>query len=305
MIPFLDLGAAAFLAALLQGLALVAIFSAFGALLFRSLLAPPGYEPGPGTHDRGLILARASLVLACLVEIAWLGAVAASLASRGGAVAALAILPTVITETSFGRVALVQILLLALALCLPKRPVAGIGARGAMLAAGAAVVLQAWHLHGAAMTGGISLLLVAEILHVLAAALWLGSLLPLLLFLRERPAAAAAAARRYSPFGAACVLVLAATGFYQGLRLMGSISDLWSGAYGWIVLFKVALFLVLIGIAWTNRFRLAPRLTRPDAAVSRAALVRNIACETAIGLLVVLAAALLASLSPPLTSMTM
>jgi mono/diheme cytochrome c family protein len=143
-----------------------------------------------------------------------------------------------------------------------------------------------------AMYGGPSWLLLAEALHLLAAGAWLGGLLPLaLLVAAAPPSLAAAAARRFSRLGMACVVVIAGTALFQFLVLMGGLPGLLGTAYGLVGLLKTLLFLLLLGFAAYNRFRLVP-------ALAKSRLVRSIAAETATGLLTVLAAGLLTSLAP-------
>jgi putative copper export protein len=57
-------------------------------------------------------------------------------------------------------------------------------------------------------------------------------------------------------------------------------------AYGWVLLLKAALFAALLGLAAINRFRLTPALGRQDAQTARGALMRTIAAETVLGLMV-------------------
>ena len=147
------------------------------------------------------------------------------------------------------------------------------------------------------MHSGLSLLLVSEVLHVLAAGAWLGTLLPLALLVRmASPEAGSIASRRFSPFGFACVLVLAVTAFWQGLVLVGSLRGLIATAYGWMVLVKLALFAILIGFALRNHFRLTLPLRGTDPISARHALERSIVREASVGLAIVLVAAVLASL---------
>jgi putative copper resistance protein D len=154
------------------------------------------------------------------------------------------------------------------------------------------------------MYGRPSLLLFCEIFHVMAAAGWLGMLPALLLLVSVAPLnAASRALQRFSPFGALCVFVLVATAFCQGLILVGSIHALLTSAYGWMVLVKLALFAVLIGFAYRNQFRLAPRLLATNPEAGRCALRRSILLESIAGLLIVLAAGVLANLPPGMDMM--
>jgi mono/diheme cytochrome c family protein len=149
------------------------------------------------------------------------------------------------------------------------------------------------------MTDGPSLLLGASVLHLLAAGAWLGGLLPLLLVVRAAPARTGAmAARWFSPLGKVCVLLLVGSAVVQFWQLIGGMPGVVGTAYGWTATLKLVLFAVLLGFAWVNRYRLAPRLLGPAPDVTRPVLLRSIAVQTGFGVLVVLAASVLSSLPP-------
>ncbi len=126
----------------------------------------------------------------------------------------------------------------------------------------------------------------ADLVHVWAAAVWLGGLLALVLSLWEmrrvvrsaRPAASprararerlsALVARRFSRVALAAVLLIAASGLARALAELTSVQQLWQLSYGRAILVKTGLLLALLVLAWINRFRLVPRLaagrsTRP------------------------------------------
>lgn len=69
-------------------------------------------------------------------------------------------------------------------------------------------------------------------------------------------------------------------------------------AYGWVLLTKTGLFVALLALAALNHFRFAPALARQRTRSAAMALTCSIASEIAVGLLVVLAAAVLSSLEP-------
>jgi putative copper resistance protein D len=247
---------------------------------------------------------RLSLWFAILAAIIWLLLESASMAGTG-IPEAIEVVPMVISSTLFGHVIMAQIILLLMAATLTLwwatrerllRVAAG--------SAGLATMLQAWHLHGAAMHPGLSPLLISEVLHVLAAGAWLGSLLPLALLIRVSPAQeGVAASRRFSNLGIGCVLVLVATAIWQGLVLVGGLDGLLGTPYGWMVLVKITLFAVLLAFAWRNRFRLTPALT-DNAEPARRVLTQSVLRESGVGLVIVLVASVLASL-PPGMHMTM
>ena len=108
-----------------------------------------------------------------------------------------------------------------------------------------------------------------DLLHLGAAAVWIGGLLTLLAVLRAPlgiETTRRAAARRFSTVALAAVGVLAASGVGRSLSELDSISQLWSTAYGQMLFVKTALFVPLLGIGRLNRRLLerdTARLRRP------------------------------------------
>jgi putative copper resistance protein D len=271
---------------LVRGSFVAAMLSATGALMFRVRFGtPPGLRP----------LITASLGTALTAGALWLGLTAAGFADADSVAAALAAVPAVLAGTTFGRALAMQLAALAAAAALQRRDRAGPALALAALAAG----LQATHLHGWAMAGTTGLITLLGLLHVLAAAFWLGGLAPLFLLLRAvPPAAAATAVRGFSRLGIVCVALLAASAYGQGAVLIGGLPDLAASAYGRTVAAKLALFALLLSLAARHRFRLTPALTG-DASVSAGrALAHSVLAETGIGLLAVFAAAVLSYLPP-------
>ncbi len=295
---------------LARGLWVAALLSAFGSLLFRAVVAPRALRLLPEAEalaagarlDR---ISQASLGVAMAAGLAWLLAMAGSMASADTLTQAAAAVPTVLTGTDFGHVLIAQFAAAALAVLLlgsgrnPAR-------RWAALAAGtAAMVLQAGHGHAASMYAGLSWLLLVAVVHLLGAGGWLGGLLPLLLLVRTTPAKPAVTAARYfSPLGKVCVVAVAGSAVWQGWVLVGSIPALAGTAYGWVVVAKILLLAVLTGFALANRYRFAPALLRGDPAAARRVLIRSIAVQTGFSLAVIAAAVVLSSLAPAMHTQT-
>ena len=289
------------LLALARGAWDAALLSLFGTLLFRVTVAPRALvraEPQVSARlDRHLDrLGWASLGVAGLALLAWGWLQAAEIAGTGS----VAAVSTVARDTVFGHVVLLQLAgLCGTAMLLRAGRSVPTWLRAALAAAAATTALQAGHGHALALQDGPSLLLVASVVHVLAAGAWLGGLLPLLLVVQVAPPrAGAAAARWFSPLGKWCVALMGGTAIVQFLVLIGGLPGLLGTSYGWTAMAKLVLFAVLLGFAWVNRYRLAPRLLGPAAEASRPELRRSIAVQTGFGLLVVLAAAVLSSLPP-------
>ncbi len=299
MLPAFDIDGG-IMPALARGLAVAALLSAFGSLVFQVFVLPRVPAEAARCCKPGqAALTRWSLAAALAGLLAWLVAESGDMAGAGSAVQALAAVPAVLPATDFGRLIGWQILAVLAAAALLGRHADGWRQRGALAAATAALALQAGHSHAASMYAGPSFLLASDVAHLFAAGAWLGGLLPLLLLVRDAPAKAGAlAARWFSPLGKLCLVALTASALFQGWVLVGSIPGLVGTAYGWVALAKLALFGVLFGFAVFNRYRLAPALLRNDPVAAKRALVRSIGVQTGFGLAVVAAAIVLSSLPP-------
>jgi putative copper resistance protein D len=148
----------------------------------------------------------------------------------------------------------------------------------------------------------------ADVLHLIAAAAWVGALVPLALVLlatgrdARSVAGARAATVRFSTFGIASVGTLLVTGAINTWYLVGSVHALADTDYGRLVLTKVALFLGMVAIAAVNRLRLTPRLVGDANAVASAnalrQLRRNVVIEVLVGAVIIAIVAVL-GVTPP------
>jgi putative copper resistance protein D len=279
---------------LLRGGHVAGTLSLFGSLGFLALIVPPGARAA--LRLRGWLVA--SLAAALGFGSLWLLAVVAEVAGDAGPGAAWAALPAVLTRTEFGRNSLFRAVLL-----LATGAIVLIGPRfrfapAAACVAGLAVVLLAGVGHAAALPPAEALLpSLVETLHLLAAGLWLGGLVPLLLALRLP--ASEVVVRRFSRLGAAAVALLALTAVGNAVLWVGSLSALIDSAYGRWVLAKLALFVAMLALAAVNRWRLTPALAGHAPEAARRRLRRSIAAEAMLGLAIVAAAGMLASTAPP------
>jgi putative copper export protein/mono/diheme cytochrome c family protein len=289
---------------LVRSLWVAALLSAFGSLVFRLVVAPRSARrmarEEAARVERGLDrLTLGSLVAALAGACAWLVLLAGNMASADTLAQSLQAVPTVLTQTSFGHIISGQIVALILSVLLFGRGTNPVRRGLAMGGCTLATILQAGHGHAASMYSGPSWLLGADALHLVGAGAWLGGLLPLLLVVAMAPAKAAATAARYfSPLGKLCIAALVVSALFQGWVLVGTIPGLAGTAYGWMVLVKLALLGVLLGFAAINRYRFAPALIHGDPGTARRVFIRSIVIQTGFGLAIVLAAAVLGSLSP-------
>jgi len=142
--------------------------------------------------------------------------------------------------------------------------------------------------------------IVADVLHVGAAAVWIGGLLALAVALPraarrlspdQRPLFAAALVPRLSALALVSVLVIAATGLIRALSELSAVSQLWSTGYGRALLVKTGFLAGVVALGWINRTRLEPRLRL-------GALRRNVVAELVLLAGVVTAVAFLTALAP-------
>lgn len=133
-----------------------------------------------------------------------------------------------------------------------------------------------------------------DLLHVGTASVWTGGVAMLLLDLAEEHARADRL-RRFSAVALPSVAVLAGTGAARAYFELDSFAQLWSTGYGRVLLVKSALLLVLVGLGWRNRRRLAARVVAPLA------WRRPLGVELVLLASLVVAVALLTSLAPGVT----
>ena len=189
---------------------------------------------------------------------------------------------------------------------------------GVMLASGIALGTLPWTGHGAmdeAAMGWVHL--IADILHLIASGAWVGALLGLLLLV-SRPAAEVDAAhlglthRALHGFGTVGTIVVATvvvTGLVNAWMLVGidNVAALATTLYGQLLLAKLALFVLMLGLASLNRVRLTPAFERSIASADHrgalGALRGSLAAETACVVVILGLVAWLGTLAPPASTM--
>jgi putative copper resistance protein D len=261
-----------------------------------------------------------------MLRIAWIGlattaasgvvwvllqATAMSGLSFGQAMAP-AVLWTVMSDTHFGIVSDIRLALAALLATALAYSGSELGERWLPPASAAGLVVAlAWTGHAAGTLGRLGPLhLTADALHLLAAAVWLGALLPLAMLLamarwnsdHEWALIARDATRRFSILGIASVGTLLATGIVNAWILVGSFKALTTTEYGRLLVGKIALFAAMLVIAAVNWLRLTPRLVlSPESQRQRDALhqlTRNSVIEITLGLTIFAIVGALGTLHP-------
>ncbi len=268
-----------------------------GAFAFLLLVARPAFKrskpdvwPAFEQFDRLLIrLATWSLMVAVASGLAWLCLQTAIVTGRPLSRAlTLDAIGRVLTGTQFGRVWELRLGLVALLggfLLFRERERddkdwIALRLQGVTVGCGLIGAL-AWTGHAAATRGSGRLFhLAADSIHLLAAGVWLGGLLPLFLLLTwarraldpSWAAIAQEATRRFSTLGLVSVMSLTLTGIVNGWMLVGDLPPLVGTRYGRLLMLKLSLLLPLIGIAAVNLLRLKPRILAVPGSSSRDAL---------------------------------
>jgi copper resistance protein D len=259
-----------------------------------------------------------SLALSVVSGFAWLYLVAARIAGKPFVdVIADGTIWIVLSQTQFGFAWELRFLsAVALTACLLlqqiKKAGAPIGPEVLMaLLAGAYLGALAFAGHGEEGLGLERYFhLVADFLHLIAAGLWLGGLIPLALLLvylrrfREETWISVAydAASRFSNLGIVAVGILLVSGTINALFLIGRVQALTGTGYGRLLLLKITLFAAMVGLAGINRQYLLPRLFG-DVGMDQGSgtvrwLVRSALVEIALGLGVIVIVGVLGIMEP-------
>lgn len=167
----------------------------------------------------------------------------------------------------------------------------------ALVGVAALVVSTAWTSHGAARLGDRSVPLAVSAVHQLAASVWVGSLVHLLVALRHpgvAPATATALGRRFSTLALLSVGALVAGGVGLSILYVDGVRGLIGTAYGLMVLTKVVLFGGLLALGGLSFVTLRGGPDKAPASRVR----RLVEVELGLGVTVLFAAASLASLPP-------
>ncbi len=260
-------------------------------------------------------IAWINLALALISGAAWFDLTAAAMSGQPVAeIFSQDVWWTVLSDTTFGNDWLVRFVLACLLAALfdpslSERRTRSTSIKSALVISAAAFAGSlAWSGHAA---GGIGVEAIVhpitDVLHLVAAAAWLGALIPLALLLKSTGqddgalVIARTATLRFSTLGVVSVATILATGSINTWYLAGSIPALVDTDYGRLLLIKIALFFVMVAIAAINRLRLTPRLvqgTGTTAAQALRQLRRNAVLEATAGAVILGIVGLLGTLPP-------
>jgi copper resistance protein D len=297
-----------------------------GIVFFDAIIASPTLRAMGSRLETTAVAFRTRTALALWINLAlsivsgfaWLCLLAARIVGRPiGDVIADGTVWIVLSQTQFGFAWQLRFVFgVLLAACLlarrTKSRVTPIWQEAlAALLAGTYLGSLAFAGHGEEGLGlGRNLHLAADFLHLIAAGLWLGSLIPLTLFLiylrrfheEAWDSAVSNAGRRFSNLGIVAVATLLVSGTINASFLIGGTSALVGTSYGRLLLVKIMLFAGMVCLAGINREYLLPRLSGDlgGSPASRAMqwILSNTLIEIALGTGVILIVGMLGIMAP-------
>jgi copper resistance protein D len=287
-----------------------------GAVMFRVFVAEPALRPsrdgGAILQSRMAALTWTGLAIAAVTGLLWFMLLTTSITGLGSgeAIRSGAML-TVANDTQFGLVSEVRAALAVLLVaCLLLSRFVVLRWLG-LAAASGLVGAIAWTGHAGSTLGALGILhLAADVLHLGAASAWIGGLFGLsILFAVGRRRSAFEwkqlqldAVLRFSTLGMISVAALILSGIVNAWILVGSFRALLVTDYGQLLLLKIMAFVVMVGFAAVNRFRLTPQLALVAKAETHtnalSALTRNTLIEIAFGLAIFAVVGVLGTLHP-------
>jgi putative copper export protein len=315
---------------LVRWLAYLAMMTLFGGFATRLFVLGPAFE-GDGNGDATTAAARRTVSLlragaALLVPTLFL-ALALQSSSVNGVGLAEAVSPVllgvVITKTGYGTAWLVTAMAAAAVAAiafLVGRPSEGAAAGGkglwwaGLLASGVMFVGPSLTGHAMAAAGQHHFAVVSDWLHLAAGGFWVGGLFHLALAApaalsrlggAERGPAVGRVIKRFTKVAVPSVVVVSLAGLYSSWIHLGSVGALWGTPYGRTLLVKLLLVVAMLLLGAVNGFRYGPRAGRLSGADDEGArgavergFLRSVRFEAALGVLVLLAAAVLVFVTP-------
>ena len=311
----MDMGAIAVRLGLYLALMILFGLSSFGLYALRD------GERQFGVKVRFAPLLAGAAIISGLLSILGILTLAASMAGVSLTAVDRPTVSIVLWGTAVGTAWQVRMVMLVMATVLafvgiryPRSALAGIAC-----AAGTAIATLAWTGHGAMDQGVLGWVhLFADIAHLLAAGIWIGALVGLMLLVfrtsaqvdRDHLVLSHRVLEGFSTVGTAVVAVILISGLINSWVLVGvaNIPALPNSPYGQLLMAKIALFAAMVVLAATNRFYLTPAFKRligaGDHARSIGALRRSLTIETGCAIAILGLVAWLGTLEPPASAMS-
>ncbi len=179
----------------------------------------------------------------------------------------------------------------------------------ATLLTGAALLTFSASSHAAAARGS-GWAIVADLVHLIAAAVWAGGLLFLaLLLLRIRrlpavpdPDGLIRLLRRYSLSAQGAVFALALTGLFSSFVQLPTLRSLLSTTYGQVLLIKLGIVAAIMALAFLNNRAVQQAAETVSQARKMSYFVRRVAVEAGMAVVLLVSVAVLVQTPPPIAS---
>ncbi len=282
-----------------------------GGVFCSALLSAPGscpaawLLPDPSRREVARRQWRVTIATGGAAVLCSLVATLADAAHAGGGLSARALRAYLLSDAAgYARLAVPAMLLVSVLIAARGAP--GRASGPAVLALVA--VAAGGHATSADLSG---LAFASDLVHLIAASIWLGGIVNLAIAWIPRLRAVGVAGRRrivevvLPRFGRVALpafITLVVAGALNAATELGSPRALWDGGYGRVLLVKTALVAVVALLSYKHALRLRPRLlaTREvDVRLERWHW-RLLASEPVVGVGIVLAAALLVAYAPPI-----
>ena len=289
-----------------------------GGAIFGAAIANPALRPNSGLSSHVIAekqlnwLLLAALAVAISSGFLWLCILAAQLSQNSLSEAiGEGTVWSVLSDTQFGRVSELRFVFgMILAVILIRAVIVQARLSNPLflvlaLIGAAFVAALAWCGHAGAGLGFRGKMQVGnDVVHLVTSAMWVGGLIPLLLFIRpglqvtfdER----LRLVRQFSHVATLAVLLLAATGVVNTWFMTNGFQGIFTTTYGNLILVKIALFVIMLGFATANRFWLTPRLSFSNTRKPNAPRVLCLftTAELVLGLSVIAVVGILGQLEP-------
>lgn len=275
----------------------IAGIAVVGLLLVRLLLAGPGpamHPHDPGAPDDRLgtatvqwawawVVCAAATVVLTLSELA--GAPVDELPGRRDVVLLLFGTDRVLSVTATLWVAVVLVMF-------GRRFPGRVGVGVLLTIATAGLLPQALTGHVAHHNQNITLATVALGVHVVAASVWVGGLLAIIVHLRRSPVGLARVLPWFSAIALGCVVAVGLTGVVASVIMLEGWTSLWTTDRGLLTVAKSVALAGLVAIGWWHRRRTVGRAVRGGLApLLRLGAVELALMSATVGLAVVLSGA--------------
>lgn len=165
-----------------------------------------------------------------------------------------------LSQTTLGRVILLQFILVTLVAILGWVVLDRITGSIIAFAAAVAAFLLGFTGHSG-ISDGHSAATISLGLHVVAASAWIGGLIATIAYVAAGADRTGIVLRRFSVLALLCVIVLAESGLLNASLRMDGPGALITSPYGAIITAKVCILIVLIGFGWRQRKRVIDRMT--------------------------------------------